>query len=291
MKGQLQKAHWPAYWQLMRFDKPVGIYLLLWPTWWALWLAAQGIPDLGLLLVFTLGVVLMRAAGCVINDYADRHVDGAVERTQQRPLARGAISSTEALQLFAVLVSLAACLLLFLNWQTVLLAPIALLLAAIYPFMKRYTHLPQVVLGAAFSWGMPMAFMAIQQQLPLIVWLLYLANLLWTVAYDTWYAMVDKPDDEKAGIKSTAILFGRYAKPIIALLQLLSLILLAWVGLLAQLSLVYYLALLAAAVGFGYQFLLAQQGRPGYFRAFLHNNYIGMLIFAGIAFSYLLPPW
>ena len=222
------------------------------------------------------------------NDYADRKWDGAVKRTKQRPLASGAITSREALQLFALLVLLSAGLLLFLNWQTVLLSVVALLLASVYPFMKRYTHLPQVVLGAAFSWGMPMAFMAIQLKLPPILWLLYFANLLWTVAYDTYYALVDLPDDVKVGIKSTAILFGKYALPIIALLQLCTLLLLVAVGYLAQLHLVYYLSLIAAAGCFIYQYIIARGSRQGCFSAFLHNHYVGMLVFAGIALSYLL---
>lgn len=284
----LKRAHWRYYLQLMRLEKPIGTYLLLWPTWWALWLAAEGTPPLHLLLVFSAGVVLMRAAGCVINDYADRKWDGAVERTKQRPLASGAVSGTEALQLFVLLLLLSAALLVFLNWQTVLLSVVAVLLAAVYPFMKRYTHLPQVVLGAAFSWGMPMAFMAIQLKLPAILWLLYLANLLWTVAYDTYYALVDRPDDVKVGIKSTAILFGRYALPIIALLQLLTLLLLCAVGYLAQLHWLYYVSLLGAAGCFGYQYRLARASRQGCFAAFLHNHYVGMLVFAGIGLSYLL---
>jgi 4-hydroxybenzoate polyprenyltransferase len=284
----LKRQHWRYYLQLMRIEKPIGTYLLLWPTWWALWLAAEGVPAFNLLLIFSLGVVLMRAAGCVINDYADRHWDGAVERTRQRPLASGLVSGTEALQLFVILLLLSASLLLWLNWQTVMLSLVALVLASIYPFMKRYTHLPQVVLGAAFSWGMPMAFMAIQLQLPAILWLLYLANLLWTVAYDTYYALVDRPDDIKVGIKSTAILFGRYALPIIAMLQVISLLLLVAVGYLAQLHWVYYLSLIAAGGCFVYQYRLASHSRQGCFAAFLHNHYVGMLVFSGIAVSYLL---
>jgi 4-hydroxybenzoate polyprenyltransferase len=284
----LKRQHWRYYLQLMRIEKPIGTYLLLWPTWWALWLAAEGVPSFHLLLIFSLGVVLMRAAGCVINDYADRHWDGAVERTRQRPLASGVVQSAEALQLFVLLLLLSASLLLWLNWQTVMLSLVALVLASVYPFMKRYTHLPQVVLGAAFSWGMPMAFMAIQLQLPAIVWLLYLANLLWTVAYDTYYALVDRPDDLKVGIKSTAILFGRNALPLIVLLQSISLLLLAAVGYLAQLHWVYFLSLMGAGGCFVYQYRLAKQSRQGCFAAFLHNHYVGMLVFSGIALSYLL---
>ena len=288
MKLLLRASQWPHYTQLMRIDRPIGTYLLLWPTWWALWLAAEGVPAISMLLVFTAGVVLMRAAGCVINDYADRHWDGAVERTRQRPLASGKVSGTEALQLFVLLLALSASLLLFLNWQTVLLSLVAVLLAAVYPFMKRYTHLPQVVLGAAFSWGMPMAFMAIQLQLPPLLWLLYTANLLWTVAYDTYYALVDRPDDVKVGIKSTAILFGRHALAIIALLQLGMLLLLVAVGWLAQLQWPFYLSLVLAALCFAYQWYLARQGRDGCFKAFLHNHYVGLLLFAGIALSYVI---
>ncbi|QBL08548.1 4-hydroxybenzoate octaprenyltransferase [Rheinheimera sp. D18] len=288
MKLALTASHWRYYLQLMRLEKPIGTYLLLWPTWWALWFASEGAPQLHFLLVFTLGVVLMRAAGCVINDYADRHWDGAVERTQHRPLASGVVSTTEALQLFTLLLLLSASLLVFLNWQTVLLSLVAVLLAAAYPFMKRYTQLPQVVLGAAFSWGMPMAFMAIQLHLPPVLWLLYFANLLWTVAYDTYYALVDLPDDVKVGIKSTAILFGRYVLPIIALLQFSSLLLLLAAGYLAQLHWLYYLSLVAALGCFVYQHRLAKKSRQGAFAAFLHNHYVGMLIFAGIALSYLV---
>ncbi|KKO46332.1 4-hydroxybenzoate polyprenyltransferase [Arsukibacterium ikkense] len=288
MNWQLRWQHWPDYRLLMRLDKPIGIYLLLWPTWWALWLAAEGVPDPKLLVIFTLGVILMRSAGCVINDYADRHVDGLVERTAQRPLAQGRVSASEALQLFTLLIALSASLLFWLNWQTVLLSLIAVLLAAVYPYMKRYTYLPQVVLGAAFSWGMPMAFMAIQLQLPAVVWFLYLANLLWTVAYDTFYAMVDQPDDLHAGIKSTAILFGAQALPIIGLLQLLTLILLGYVGLLAQLTAVYFAALFCCALLFIYQLMIAASSRQGCFKAFLHNHYVGLLVFSGIALHYVI---
>jgi 4-hydroxybenzoate polyprenyltransferase len=269
----------------MRLDKPIGTYLLLWPTYWALWLASDSLPAIAKQLIFTLGVVLMRAAGCVINDYADRNFDGAVERTKQRPLATGAVSSSEALQLFALLLALSALLLLFLNWQSAVLALVAVVLAASYPFMKRYTHLPQVVLGAAFSWGMVMSFMAIQGELPLLVWLIYGANLLWTVAYDTFYAMVDKDDDEKIGVKSTARLFGRYALFIIAILQLGALALLEWAGALAGLGEAFNMALVVALVLFIYQHRLARQGRDGCFKAFLNNHYVGLVIFIGVVFG------
>lgn len=282
MTFQLSLRQWPEYKQLMRLDKPIGIYLLLWPTWWALWLASDGTPSMLMLSVFTVGVVLMRSAGCVINDYADRHFDGSVERTKLRPLAAGRVSSVEALQLFAVLLVGSALLLLFLNWQTALLSVVAVGLAASYPFMKRYTHLPQVVLGMAFSWGMPMAYMAIQYQLPVEVWLLYIANLSWTVAYDTYYAMVDQNDDEKIGVKSTARLFGQRARAIIMTLQMVALGLMLWVGHVAQLSLGYFALVLAAIPLFIWQYRLSRQGREGCFRAFLHNHYVGALWFLAI---------
>ncbi|MCT6698140.1 4-hydroxybenzoate octaprenyltransferase [Rheinheimera sp. 4Y26] len=282
MKLALTLQNWRPYSRLMRLEKPIGTFLLLWPTYWALWLASDGMPDGSMLLVFTLGVVLMRAAGCVINDYADRHFDGAVERTKQRPLATGEVSATEALQLFVLLLVLSASLLLFLDWRSAALSLVAVLLAASYPFMKRITHLPQVVLGAAFSWGMVMSFMAIQGQLPLLVWLIYAANLLWTVAYDTFYAMVDQQDDEKIGVKSTARLFGRYNLWIIAILQLGALALLEWAGAIAGLGWPFGVALVVALLLFMQQHRMARRGRDGCFRAFLHNHYVGMVIFAGI---------
>ncbi|WP_423185451.1 4-hydroxybenzoate octaprenyltransferase [Alishewanella sp. d11] len=285
MTWQLSWQRKALYWQLMRMDKPIGIYLLLWPTWWALWLAAEGIPDLGMWLVFSLGVILMRSAGCVINDFADRHVDGQVERTKLRPLATGSVSVQEALQLFGLLLGLAALLLLFLNNQTRLLALVAVVLASCYPFMKRYTHLPQVVLGAAYSWGIPMAFMALQGEVPMYAWLLYLANLCWTVAYDTFYALVDRPDDLQVGIKSTAILFGAYAQPIIILLQLAFLGLLYLVAEMTAMAWPFYFALIGALLAFLYQHYLAWQHRQGAFQAFLHNHYVGMLIFIGLFVS------
>ena len=282
MQWHLTKTNLRYYSQMMRLDKPVGIYLLLWPTWWALWLASHGTPDFAMWLIFSLGVILMRSAGCVINDYADRNFDGAVERTKNRPLAAKLVQPQEALQLFALLLVLSASLLLFLNWQTALLSLVAVVLAAVYPFMKRYTHFPQVVLGAAFSWGMPMAFMAIQTDLPVLLWFLYAANLCWTVAYDTFYALVDKDDDEKIGVKSTARAFGKYVFWVIGLLQLATLALLEWVGAIAGLGWPFSTALLAALVLFFWQHRLASRGREGCFQAFLVNNYVGMVIFIGI---------
>ncbi|KAB7664213.1 4-hydroxybenzoate octaprenyltransferase [Plesiomonas shigelloides] len=278
-----------AYWRLMRMDRPIGTLLLLWPTLWALWLAAQGQPNWPVLLVFVLGVVVMRAAGCVINDYADRHFDGHVKRTANRPLPSGDVRPSEARWLFVALVALAFVLVLTLNSLTIVLSLVALALAAVYPFMKRFTHLPQLVLGVAFGWSIPMAFAAQMNLLPLSCWLLLLANICWTVAYDTQYAMVDRDDDLRIGIKSTAILFGRFDKLIIGLLQLVTLLLLVLVGVLSQLGSLYYWSLLACAALFVYQQqLLKERERDACFQAFLNNNYVGMVLFCGIASSYLL---
>ncbi|KAB7690676.1 MAG: 4-hydroxybenzoate octaprenyltransferase [Plesiomonas shigelloides] len=278
-----------AYWRLMRMDRPIGTLLLLWPTLWALWLAAQGQPNWPVLLVFVLGVVVMRAAGCVINDYADRHFDGHVKRTANRPLPSGDVRPSEARWLFVALVALAFILVLTLNSLTIVLSLVALALAAVYPFMKRFTHLPQLVLGVAFGWSIPMAFAAQMNLLPLSCWLLLLANICWTVAYDTQYAMVDRDDDLRIGIKSTAILFGRFDKLIIGLLQLATLLLLVLVGVLSQLGSLYYWSLLACAALFVYQQqLLKERERDACFQAFLNNNYVGMVLFCGIASSYLL---
>ena len=219
-----------AYVRLMRLDKPVGIYLLLWPTLWALLIASQGLPAWDITLIFVAGVVVMRSAGCVINDYADRKVDGSVKRTAQRPLATGEVTAKQALQLFGALVAIAFILVLFLNWQTIALSVAALVLASSYPFMKRYTHLPQVVLGAAFGWAIPMAFMAVLETIPDYGWWLFVANLTWTVAYDTMYAMVDRDDDLQIGVKSTAILFGKNDVRIVMGLQVVTLAILIGVG-------------------------------------------------------------
>lgn len=278
-----------AYARLMRADKPIGIYLLLWPTLWALLVAAEGLPSLHLLLVFTLGVIIMRSAGCVINDYADRHVDGAVERTAQRPLVAGEVSVKEALFLFSILILLAFILVLTLNWQTIALSVIALLLAASYPFMKRYTHLPQVVLGAAFGWSIPMAFMAVSETLPWWAWAMFTANLLWTVAYDTMYAMVDRKDDLQIGVKSTAILFGQYDRLIIGILQILAVVLLLVIGIAKEFIWPFYLALLIASLLFVYQqWLIKDRSRESCFSAFLNNHYVGMVLSAGIAGHYTI---
>jgi 4-hydroxybenzoate polyprenyltransferase len=280
-----------AYIQLTRFDKPIGTELLLWPTFWAVWIAAQGKPDLKIVIVMFLGVLFMRAAGCAINDFADRKVDGLVERTKGRPLASGLISSKEALFVFAVLVLLSAGLLLFLPIQTFYWSFGALVLATLYPFMKRFTYLPQFVLGAAFSWAIPMAYVA-QGHLPdASCWLLYAANLSWTVAYDTQYAMTDREDDLKAGIKSTAILFGRFDIAIIAALQLLSLTLLAIVFMREDLLPFSLLGLGIASILFFYQWIKSKDKLPAHtFWAFRHNRWVGLVVFIGIFLAYLARP-
>lgn len=273
----------------MRADKPIGIYLLLWPCIWALWIAAKGIPNLHVLFVFVLGVVIMRSAGCVINDLADRKVDGAVARTSNRPLVAGEISAKQAIYLFVSLLILAFLLVLTLSWQTVLMSFGGLLLATAYPFMKRYTHLPQVVLGAAFGWSIPMAFVALDMTLSWHVWALYAANLCWTVAYDTAYAMVDRNDDIKIGVKSTAILFGRFDKLIIGLLQVATIALLWAVGADLQFGWAFYTSLVIAASLFSYQqFIIRHRTREACFQAFLQNHYVGLVIATGIIMHYSL---
>ncbi|MEJ2395080.1 MAG: 4-hydroxybenzoate octaprenyltransferase, partial [Candidatus Thiodiazotropha sp.] len=261
---------------LTRLNRPIGILLLLWPTMWALWLAGEGQPPWAIVLVFITGVALMRSAGCAINDYADRNFDGAVARTRTRPIAMGLVSPREAIGVFVVLSLLSATLLLFLNWPTRLMSLVALVLAAVYPFMKRFTHLPQVVLGAAFGWAVPMAFMAINETITPIAWLLFISAIIWALIYDTQYAMVDREDDLKIGVKSTAILFGRYDNLIIGLLQLLMLALLVQVGVMAGLGWVYYLGLLVGAALFVYQQWLTRERQPkACFDAFLNNNLFG----------------
>jgi 4-hydroxybenzoate polyprenyltransferase len=286
---QLKVANWRAYQRLMRMDKPIGIYLLLWPTLWALWVAANGMPHLHYLVVFTIGVVVMRAAGCVINDYADRHFDGHVERTQLRPLPAGEVTEKEALQLFGLLILIAFGLVLTLDVGTMVLSVVGLLLAASYPFMKRYTHFPQVVLGAAFSWSMPMAFMAVQADLPVELWLLYFANLFWTVAYDTLYAMVDKDDDLKIGVKSTAIAFGENDLLIVAMLQAATLSLFYQAALLLNWQWPMFVAMGVAFCLFAKQIWECRfRERQACFKAFLDNHYVGLALFAGIFVEYSL---
>src|SRR5690606_15904609 len=281
--GRLSLKQLPLYLSLMRADKPIGTLLLLWPTLWALWIAAGGIPQWHLLVIFVVGTFLMRSAGCVINDYADRNFDSHVQRTAERPLATGAVSKHEALQLCAVLCLLAFLLVLFTNRLTILLSFGAVLLAGLYPFMKRYTHMPQLVLGAAFGWGIPMAFAAQSNALPPACWLLFIANLLWTVAYDTFYAMVDRDDDVKIGVKSTAILFGDDDRLITAILQACTLLALALAGAQFKLGYWFYVSLLGAGALFAYQqYLIRLRRRDECFRAFLHNNWVGATILSGI---------
>jgi 4-hydroxybenzoate polyprenyltransferase len=273
--------------QLIRFDRPIGTLLLLWPTLWALWLAAKGVPDYHLLAIFIAGTFLTRSAGCIVNDLADRDLDGAVARTKARPLVTGAVTVVEAITLFVGLLLVALVLVLFTNKLTIMLSLIAVVLASSYPFMKRYTHLPQLVLGAAFSWGIPMAFAAQRDALPPAMWLIYFGNLLWTTAYDTAYAMVDREDDLKVGIKSSAILFGQYDRVMIAVLQMASLLCLYLAGLAFDLGIYYNTSLIVAAVLFGYQQYLIRDRHPeACLKAFLHNNWVGMVIFAGVAISY-----
>lgn len=278
----------PDFLKLARFDRPIGTWLLLWPTLWAVYIAGDGRPPLGIIVIFTLGVVLMRAAGCVINDLADRNFDGQVARTRERPLATGRIGAKEAAVFFVVLLALAASLLLFLNKTTFYWAFGAVALASLYPFMKRFTHLPQVVLGAAFSWGIPMAFVA-QGKVPgPECWLLFVGNLCWTVAYDTYYAMADRDDDLKAGIKSTAILFGDMDLMIIGSLQ--GLFLLALWMLAGRLGLAwpFSVSLLGVLALFAWEFRLAGEREPARcLQAFLHNHWVGALLFAGVFLGYL----
>jgi 4-hydroxybenzoate polyprenyltransferase len=275
------------YWLLARFDKPIGIYILLWPTLWALWIAGQGRPDWLVVTVFTCGVVLMRAAGCVINDYADRDFDPHVARTQLRPIAAGLVSPKEALILFAVLCLSAFALVLLMNPFTIALSFIGAFLAASYPFMKRFTHWPQAYLGAAFGFAVPMAFAAQTNTIPAVAWVLYLAVLFWALVYDTMYALVDIDDDLKIGVKSTAILFGKRVREIMAGLQLLIIGLLISVGILENLSWPYFLGI-AGASGFCIyqQWLIHGLDKPKCFKAFLNNHWFGLTVFAGLVAAY-----
>ncbi|MFT7556525.1 MAG: 4-hydroxybenzoate polyprenyltransferase [Planctomycetota bacterium] len=284
---QAIKTKTPLYLQLIRFDKPIGFYLLLWPTLWALAIAAEGAPDRWILFVFVCGVFLMRSAGCAINDYADRDLDHQVARTQNRPLTTGLISEKEALGVFAVLSLIAFALVLSLNLFTILMSFGGLLLAASYPFMKRYHYLPQVHLGAAFGWAIPMAFAAQLETIPKQGWLLYVAALLWTVAYDTMYSMVDRKDDLKVGVKSTAILFGEFDKLMIAIFQGLFITAMVLIGVDLEMTWPFYLGLLVATLLSGFeQFMIADRVPAHCFTAFLHNHWIGAVIFAGIMGHY-----
>lgn len=275
--------------RLMRLDRPIGTYLLLWPTLWALWFASEGHPQLGNLLIFTLGVVVMRAAGCVINDYADRHVDGDVERTKNRPIPAGEINAKAALRLFFGLMLVALILVLLTNQLTIMLAFGGAAVAALYPFLKRFTQLPQLGLGIAWAWSTPMAFAAENNELPIELWVVFAAVVLWTIAFDTYYAMVDRDDDLQIGIKSTAILFGKFDLLIIGLLQVAVLALLVWAGLLFGRGAVYFISLAVAAAYFINQYIISRgRDREACFAAFLSNHRVGMIIFIGLSADYLI---
>jgi 4-hydroxybenzoate polyprenyltransferase len=276
------------YLLLTRVDRPIGIFLLLWPTLWSLWIAAEGVPEGLVLFVFVTGVFLMRSAGCVINDFADRKLDPHVARTKNRPIAAGRVTPREALSLFVVLCLLAFLLVLLMNSLTIVLSFVGVVLAAIYPFMKRHTYLPQVFLGLAFGWAVPMAWAAQTGETTRIAWLLLTATVVWATAYDTMYAMVDRSDDLKIGVKSTAILFGDADRLIIGGLQLSVLLILLLVGYQLGLGLYYYLGLLVAAgLGVYQQYLIRKREPQNCFRAFLNNNWFGMAIFAGLVLNYL----
>jgi len=275
------------YYLLMRMDRPIGTLLLLWPTFWALWIAAEGIPAISLVIIFALGVFIMRSAGCVINDYADRNIDQHIERTKNRPITSGQVSPDEALKLFATGIICAFILVLFLNTLTILLSFAALLLASIYPFMKRYTHYPQIVLGMAFSWAIPMAFAAQLNRIPDIAWLLYGVTILWIVAYDTMYAMADREEDLKIGVKSTAIIFAEKDKIILAILQILFLAGMILIAYLLTAGIYFYLGILAASFFSIYQqYLIRHREQKACFEAFLNNNWVGIVIFIGIFLNY-----
>ncbi|HET7650740.1 MAG TPA: 4-hydroxybenzoate octaprenyltransferase [Gammaproteobacteria bacterium] len=273
--------------RLMRLHRPIGSFLLLWPTLWALWLAADGHPTPKLFVIFVAGVFIMRSAGCIMNDFADRNFDPHVKRTRERPLATREVNIYEAMVLFVVLGLIAFALVLTLNWLTVGLAVIGLVLAMSYPFMKRYTYLPQPYLGLAFGWGIPMAYAAVTGQVPTVAWLIFIANIIWSTVYDTMYAMVDRPDDLKIGVKSTAILFGDLDRLIVGLLQVLLLLTLLLIGHRLHLSGAYYAGLLFAA-GFAVyeQYLIRRRDPQRCFQAFLNNNWFGAAVFAGILLHY-----
>ena len=277
-----------AYMALTRLDRPIGIWLLMWPMLWALWFAADGIPSIKVLVIFVLGTILTRSAGCAINDYADRNFDAHVSRTSNRPLATGEIKAFEALIIAGVLMLLAFALVLQTNTLTIQLSVVALVLAAVYPFAKRYTHLPQVVLGLAFSWAIPMAYAAQSNQLDRITWLVFVASVLWAVAYDTVYAMADRDDDRKIGIKSTAILFGDADIFMVGVIHVMVLMTLILTGQLLQLGLIYYAGLVIAACMMVYQLIIIRKRQPeGCIRAFLNNHYLGMTVFIAIVLDYL----
>ena len=276
------------YLRLMRVDRPIGSLLLMWPTLWAVWIASRGSPEPHILLIFIAGVFLMRSAGCVINDYADRDMDPHVERTRDRPLAAGRVSTAEALILFGVLSGAALALVLTLNTLTIMLSLVGAFWAVIYPFMKRFIHVPQLFLGFAFSWGIPMAFSAQTGEVPAVAWLLLAANMFWVMAYDTMYAMSDREDDLLIGVKSTAILFGKRDRLIVGLCQVVTLFLLLLVGVVELLNHYYYLLLGTAGVSFVYQqWLIRDRGSRECFQAFLNNTWSGAAVFLGLVLNYL----
>ena len=275
-----------AYIRLMRLNKPIGTYLLLWPTYWALFLSAKGWPDIDLLIIFTLGVLVMRSAGCVINDYADRNIDQNIARTKDRPLITGEVSPKSALRLFVFLLIIAFGLVLLTNALTIKLSLIALALATLYPFTKRWTHLPQVVLGVAFGMSVPMAFSAQTGSIPVSAGWIFLATILWTLIYDTFYAMADRDEDIKIGVKSTAILFEKYDQIFITFLQILLIIVFVVIGDLFDLGQIYYFSLVIILIFMIYhQFLMKKRQKKLFFKAFLNNNFIGMTAFIGIFLS------
>ena len=287
MKLQLKISNIRTYWFLTRMHKPIGSLLLLWPMYWALWIASHGRPDILVFIVFTLGVVLMRSAGCVINDYADRKIDPHVSRTKERPLATGQVSSTEALQLFFVLLFISLLLVLLMNTLTLYLSLGAVLLAALYPFTKRHTHLPQIFLGMAFGWAVPMVFAAQTNSVPPLAWLIFVAAVIWAVVYDTMYAMVDRDDDLKIGVKSTAILFGELDKVLIGFFQLLFFIALIMIGQKAELGTPYFVTVFVALMFAVYHQMLIKDREPAKCMvAFLNNNWLGFTVFLGIAIDY-----
>ncbi len=282
-------ANWNAYWRLMRFDKPIGILLLLWPTWWALLLAGAGQPSLKNSLIFTAGVALMRAAGCVMNDIADRDFDPHVERTRLRPLASGELGLKQAITALLVLMLLAFLLVLMTNTLTIKLAFAGVLWVLTYPFFKRFTHLPQIMLGIAFGWGIPMAFAAETMAVPWTAWVLLGINILWSVIYDTMYAMVDREDDLSVGVKSTAILFGRYDLLIVGILMGVMIASLSCLGLFLDLSWPWYLAVFFALLLFAQQlFSVRKRDRDACFKAFLNNNWVGLVLALGLVGHFLL---
>jgi 4-hydroxybenzoate polyprenyltransferase len=286
------RISWDAYWRLMRFDRPIGILLLLWPTWWSLLLAGNGRPSVKNILIFTAGVTVMRAAGCVMNDIADRNYDPHVERTRNRPLARGELDLRQACVTFALLMIAALMLVLLTNRLTILLACVGALLAASYPFFKRFTHLPQVILGIAFGWGIPMAFAAETGTVPSFAWILLAVNIVWATIYDTFYAMVDRDDDRVVGVKSTAILFGRHDLFAVKLLMVIVILLLSFIGWHKQLHWPWFLGLAAVMGLFTWQQWVARgRDRASCFRAFKNNNWVGLVIFLGLAGHFIVANW